>query len=71
MTLCKACKDAQYKSWYAKKRSKQKTPAPSIFADPQPAKCISMTDMTDSELFAEIRRRGYTGELRYSAVITV
>lgn len=32
---------------------------------------LSLSDFTDENLFAELRRRGYNGELRYSKVITV
>lgn len=32
---------------------------------------LKMSDFDDTMLFAELRRRGYTGELRYSKVINV
>lgn len=32
---------------------------------------LKMSDFDDNMLFAELRRRGYTGELRYSKVINV
>lgn len=32
---------------------------------------LTLADFTDENLFAEFRRRGYNGELRYSRVITV
>lgn len=32
---------------------------------------LTLADFTDENLFAELRRRGYNGELRYSRVITV
>lgn len=32
---------------------------------------FSLADFEDGQLFAELRRRGYTGELRFSKVITV
>lgn len=40
---------------------------------PQPGNKATLTlaDFTDENLFAELRRRGYNGELRYSRVITV
>lgn len=40
---------------------------------PQPGNKATFTlaDFTDENLFAELRRRGYNGELRYSKVITV
>ena len=30
-----------------------------------------MSDFDDNMLFAELRRRGYTGELRYSKVVNI
>ncbi len=41
--------------------------------NPQPGNkaTLSLADFTDENLFAELRRRGYNGELRYSRVITV
>lgn len=40
---------------------------------PQPGNKATLTlaDFTDDNLFAELKRRGYNGELRYSKVITV
>lgn len=40
---------------------------------PQPGNKATLTlaDFTDENLFAELRRRGYNGELRFSKVITV
>lgn len=40
---------------------------------PQPGNKATLTlaDFTDENIFAELRRRGYNGELRYSKVITV
>lgn len=32
---------------------------------------LSLADFEDSQLFAELRRRGFSGELRYSKVVTV
>lgn len=32
---------------------------------------LSLADFEDNQLFAELRRRGYTGELRFSKVINV
>ena len=32
---------------------------------------LSLADFEDGQLFAELRRRGYTGELRFSKVINV
>ncbi|MCM1140777.1 MAG: hypothetical protein NC453_19580 [Muribaculum sp.] len=40
---------------------------------PQPGNkaILSLADFTDENLFGELRRRGYNGELRYSKVVTV
>ena len=40
---------------------------------PQPGNkaILSLSDFTDENLFAELRRRGYNGELRYSKVVNV
>lgn len=32
---------------------------------------LSLADFTDENLFAELRRRGYNGTLRYSKVINI
>lgn len=32
---------------------------------------LKMSDFDDNMLFAELRRRGYTGELRYSKVVNI
>lgn len=32
---------------------------------------LTLADFEDNQLFAELRRRGYTGELRFSKVIAV
>lgn len=32
---------------------------------------LTLADFEDNQLFAELRRRGFCGELRYSKVITV
>lgn len=32
---------------------------------------LSLADFTDEEIFAELRRRSYSGELRYSKVMVV
>lgn len=37
----------------------------------QEASALSWADFSDAQLFAELRRRGYTGELRYVEVIKV
>lgn len=32
---------------------------------------FTLADFTDENIFAELRRRGYNGELRYSKVVNV
>ncbi len=32
---------------------------------------LTLADFEDGQIFAELRRRGFTGELRFSKVITV
>lgn len=49
----------------AEKRPANYTPQPGNKAT------LTLADFTDDNLFAELRRRGYNGELRYSKVITV
>lgn len=40
---------------------------------PQPGNKATFTlaDFTDDSIFAELRRRGYNGELRYSKVVNI
>lgn len=40
---------------------------------PQPGNkaILTLADFTDENIFAELRRRGYNGELRYSKVVNV
>lgn len=56
-------------------RQPQKPPRATRPADyqPQPGNkaTLSLADFTDENLFAELRRRGYNGELRYSKVVNV
>lgn len=45
---------------------------PAIYTPQQGSKAtLTLADFEDNQLFAELRRRGYTGELRYSKVISV
>mgnify|MGYP006920315451 FL=1 len=45
---------------------------PADYLPQQGSKAIfTLADIEDASLFAELRRRGYTGELRFSKVITV
>ena len=55
-----------------KKTEKAETPRPADYT-PQPGNkaTLSLADFTDENLFAELRRRGYNGELRYSKVVNV
>lgn len=52
------------------KDTNEKRPADYV---PQPGNKATLTlaDFTDENIFAELRRRGYNGELRFSRVITV
>ena len=56
-------------------RTKKKTETATRPADytPQPGNkaILSLSDFTDENLFAELRRRGYNGGLRYSKVVNV
>lgn len=40
---------------------------------PQPGNkaILTLADFTDEQIFAELRRRGFNGELRYSKVVNV
>lgn len=40
-------------------------------AQPGSKAILSLADFEDGQLFAELRRRGYTGELRFSKVVNV
>lgn len=45
---------------------------PANYTAQQGSKAIlSLADFEDNQLFAELRRRGYTGELRFSKVVNV
>lgn len=50
----------------------QKTNRPQEYIPQQGQKAtLSLADFSDENLFAELRRRGYNGELRYSKIINV
>lgn len=83
-SYCKACKNELKKTYNIgskpgkrTKNKKQKDMAPTSHPDvlpfvvETPTPTLNLADMTDKELFEEIRRRGYTGDLRYSKVITI
>lgn len=51
---------------------KENAKRPENYTPQQGSKAIlSLADFEDNELFAELRRRGFSGELRYSKVVTV
>ena len=55
-----------------KKNKDTEQTRPEIYTPQQGNKAtLSLADFTDENLFAELRRRGYNGELRFSKVITV
>lgn len=56
-----------------KKASKQASSTRPEDYTPQPGNkaILSLADFSDENLFGELRRRGYNGELRYSKVVTV
>lgn len=58
-SMCKVCEKAKY-GRRERRTSQQITQA-----------TLSLIDFDDPQLFAELRRRGYTGELRFSKTITV
>lgn len=66
----KATKDGL--SPYCKECEKEKRRKPNGGVTQQGVKAtLKMSDFDDNMLFAELRRRGYTGELRYSKVVNV
>lgn len=74
---CKECR-REYQKAYAKQhpRSRKKaaeahptSPHPDILPFSEPS--LNLADITDDAIFTEIRRRGYTGELRHSTIINV
>lgn len=58
---CKECR----KKKLTKNHKDSKKPQPGVKAT------FRLSDFTDDMIFAEIRRRGYTGELRFSKVVAV
>lgn len=55
---CKECRKQ-------KMAKNNKTPQPGIKAT------FRISDFEDNQLFAELRRRGYSGELHYSRIVAV
>lgn len=58
-TMCKECRKKKTVATYSK------------VAQPGIKATFRISDFEDNQLFAELRRRGYTGELHYSRVVTV
>lgn len=56
----------------ANKKAPNNATRPADF-NPQPGNkaTLSLADFSDENIFAELRRRGYNGELRYSKVVNV
>lgn len=56
----------------ANKKAPGKSTRPADY-EPQPGHkaTLSLADFTDNDLFAELRRRGYNGELRSLKIVTV
>lgn len=55
-----------------KTQTKPENKRPDNYVPQQGVKAtLSLADFTDEELFAELRRRCYSGELRYSKVLVI
>lgn len=56
-----------------KKKTETTTAIRPVDYIPQPGNkaTLSLSDFSDENLFAELRRRGYNGELRFSKVVNV
>lgn len=53
-------------------KTAEESKRPANYTPQQGSKAIfTLADIEDNLLFAELRRRGYTGELRFSKVISV
>lgn len=72
---CKQCYKKRYVSTAAKIKSAAASPktthTPTHAPTHAPTLTLDLASMTDDVLIAEVRRRGYTGELRYTKVISV
>lgn len=62
-TLCKQCEKEKY--GYKAKKNRPLVAQRGVKAT------LCLADFDDPQLFAELRRRGYTGELRFSKVVAV
>lgn len=75
--VCKSCKNEWHKEYQAKRKARQNAEEEAAHPDvlpfvvETPLLTLNLADITDKELFEEIRRRGYTGDLRFSKVITI
>lgn len=58
---CKSCRKKERRQ----RRQENGTPQPGIKAT------FRISDFEDTQLFAELRRRGYAGELHFSRVVVV
>lgn len=66
----RACKDGL--NTKCKECVKKRRTEPNLYC-PQPGikATFKISDFTDDMLFAELRRRGYTGELRFTRIVNV
>ncbi len=81
-SICKECKNKKQRAYRDKINGKSKTRKKSAisqashpdilpFVEETQPQALNLADMTDKELFVELRRRGYTGDLRLSKVISI
>lgn len=69
-SICKDCVKAYDKERNLKKRAATKKKETDRKARQIPLKA-DISNLTDSELFAELKKRGYTGELHFSKVVNL
>ena len=70
--VCKECGQSLPKSNFSKnKATKDGLANYCKKCDKERNATLKMSDFDDNMLFAELRRRGYTGELRYSKVVNI
>lgn len=65
----RTCKDCVYKEQKQRAARKQEEGVGLFASTPSPT--LSLAGFDDHTLFAELRKRGYSGELRYSKVVNV
>lgn len=51
--------------------SKGNTRPANYVSQPGNKAVLTLADFTDENIFAELRRRGYNGELRYSKIVNI